>query len=560
MSGSALDSTVLEAHRTGPLGRDADLSHGGLGVAVRRLRDERGISQRALSARASINPSHLFQVEREAAGLGWSKVCDLANALEVSVLALAQFAEADPEEAPPPPEADRTVCPSLEDLGAGIRILREERGLTIAALAEKAGVSDGALGKRERGRGGDPRWDVLRNVARGLRLPPSELVRVAEAQRGRPRYARDEWARSPRRGLGLAVRRLRIERGLTQRALEARAGIARAFLAQVEHETAGVGWSKVCDLASALGVSVLALARFAEADPEEAAPPPTADAQRSTPPTREDLGVAIRILREERGWTVGHLADLAGVNVVTLRNWERGRSDPWWSLLRNVAVGLGLSLSELVRAAEAQRGRPRPAPVKRARMPKPARAPKAALSPQRAARAGEASNVRLGAAISRLRQADGMSRHALAQAAGIDRSYIGEIEEGRRRVGWTVVCKVAHDGLRVPVARLAHESEADPATTAPVTGVPPLHPPTRVPPDASEVARVLVRLRAERGLTQEDLGGTAGLKGGTVSLIERGGRGLRWPVLCSLAEALGLTIAALVKEAEREEAAPRASG
>jgi len=45
----------------------------------------------------------------------------------------------------------RVIDPTMEKVGARIRLLREKRGLTIAALAKKLGTSGSSLGQIENG-------------------------------------------------------------------------------------------------------------------------------------------------------------------------------------------------------------------------------------------------------------------------------------------------------------------------------------------------------------------------------------------------------------------------
>jgi transcriptional regulator with XRE-family HTH domain len=66
--------------------------------------------------------------------------------------------------------------PEAEWFGATIRRLREERGLTQAALAEAASLSTTYLGILERGEN-VPTLTVLLHLARALRLHPAEIFR-----------------------------------------------------------------------------------------------------------------------------------------------------------------------------------------------------------------------------------------------------------------------------------------------------------------------------------------------------------------------------------------------
>ena len=62
---------------------------------------------------------------------------------------------------------------SLDQL---IRALREERGLTQEELAIKAKVTPGYVAQLELGMRKNPSLDVLRRLARALRVPLNELL------------------------------------------------------------------------------------------------------------------------------------------------------------------------------------------------------------------------------------------------------------------------------------------------------------------------------------------------------------------------------------------------
>ncbi len=70
---------------------------------------------------------------------------------------------------------------TTKDLGRAIRRLRQDRHLSIEALARKAGISAGHLGVIERGRG-NPRLDKLFALSDALGVTFTDLVRAAEAE------------------------------------------------------------------------------------------------------------------------------------------------------------------------------------------------------------------------------------------------------------------------------------------------------------------------------------------------------------------------------------------
>ena len=68
----------------------------------------------------------------------------------------------------------------------------------------------------------------------------------------------------------------------------------------------------------------------------------------------EELGAAVRRLRESRGVTQAELAERVGLGRTSMTNLERGRQNPPLSLLPKLARALGVSVLDLVR--EATRG------------------------------------------------------------------------------------------------------------------------------------------------------------------------------------------------------------
>lgn len=65
--------------------------------------------------------------------------------------------------------------PDLHALGTHIRRLREQRGLSLEALAEASGISRRGLTYLEHGRR-DPRYTTLLSVAAGLDVPVTDLI------------------------------------------------------------------------------------------------------------------------------------------------------------------------------------------------------------------------------------------------------------------------------------------------------------------------------------------------------------------------------------------------
>jgi transcriptional regulator with XRE-family HTH domain len=70
------------------------------------------------------------------------------------------------------------------------------------------------------------------------------------------------------------------------------------------------------------------------------------------PPTGVDLGRALRRLRRARGLRVGELAWMADLDPRDLSLLERGRADPTWFKLCDLAGALGVPVSTIARDAE----------------------------------------------------------------------------------------------------------------------------------------------------------------------------------------------------------------
>jgi transcriptional regulator with XRE-family HTH domain len=72
---------------------------------------------------------------------------------------------------------------------------------------------------------------------------------------------------------------------------------------------------------------------------------------------------------------------------------------------------------------------------------------------------GRVTVEELGRAIAALRnERSGVSQEALAEAAGIDPSYLWGIEAGRRNPSWRVLTAIA-DALGVPVSEIVLRAE-----------------------------------------------------------------------------------------------------
>lgn len=71
-------------------------------------------------------------------------------------------------------------------------------------------------------------------------------------------------------------------------------------------------------------------------------------------PSHKALGRAVAAARDERGLTQAALAKKAKLHPTYLSGVENGQRNPTWTALSQIAQGLGLKLSELVKRAEGQ--------------------------------------------------------------------------------------------------------------------------------------------------------------------------------------------------------------
>jgi transcriptional regulator with XRE-family HTH domain len=66
---------------------------------------------------------------------------------------------------------------SPQRIGRVLKRLREDKGLSQAALAKRSGVAQGYISQMEAGEKKNPGIETLRKIARALGVPVTELLR-----------------------------------------------------------------------------------------------------------------------------------------------------------------------------------------------------------------------------------------------------------------------------------------------------------------------------------------------------------------------------------------------
>lgn len=64
------------------------------------------------------------------------------------------------------------------------------------------------------------------------------------------------------------------------------------------------------------------------------------------------LGAAVRLLRQERGWTLDDLADASGLQPTYLSDLERGARSPGLATQQRLASAFGVKVWQLFHLAE----------------------------------------------------------------------------------------------------------------------------------------------------------------------------------------------------------------
>ena len=495
------------------------------GRTLRRLRQERGLTQRELAERIGETPVLIGGYEMSVNYYpSPERLAAIADALEVPEAELARFLPTRPE----------TTL-----LGSALRELREQRGLTLTRLAERSGCDPALIAVYESGRA-QPGPEKLRSLAAALRIPQREL-RALVAVRGAEKHV------SP---FGKLLRQTRIARGLGQRELAQRVGLRPGTL--TTYET-----TNLCPSKARAPQLVARLAEALELDP--ALLERSLSLPRHHPPTR--FGHHLRKLRIDRGLTQGQLGAHIGHLGAAICGYEKGKTYPKPSALPALAAALDVEEDELARLLPMLPTRRRITPFGQElrRLRKERGLTQAQLArrigvsgasitcyegsgvhpkPSGVAAIAEALGVprqrleellpeeppttTLGHELRRLRRDRGLTQRQLAARVGRTQPVIATYELGRCIVGPRDLAALAQ-ALGVPEDQLAR-----------------LAPPIPVSPEPTPFGRELHRHRSERGLTQEQLARRVGVSPATMGSYEYGTTHPAPRVLAEIEEVLGI--------------------
>lgn len=199
--------------------------------ALKRYREQKGLTQRELADRAGVSASYVNEIEngrkRPSLRVLNRIAAELGVPAGVLVGRLGQVSGRS--------EGENYASDGLT-MGDKLRLARLERGLTLTQLASETGLSPSHLSDIERGHA-IPAVETLSAIAAALRVRMSDLIRQDTAT------------------LGEKIQRLRANLGISRQELARSAGLSPSFIAQLEDGKARASLDSVERLATALGVS-----------------------------------------------------------------------------------------------------------------------------------------------------------------------------------------------------------------------------------------------------------------------------------------------------------------
>lgn len=170
------------------------------GKLIREFRLKRNMSLQELARKAELSVSYLSEIERGKKQPSLEVVEKLAAALNISKNAFF--------------DESVTRKRDTSSVGDRIRILRQEKGISLSELAEKAGISATYLCQIEKGHA-LPSLSTLKAIAQALNTSLQELLANTSH-------------------VGYKIKKIRQERGITQAELARKAGVSTGLIGQIE--------------------------------------------------------------------------------------------------------------------------------------------------------------------------------------------------------------------------------------------------------------------------------------------------------------------------------------
>lgn len=183
---------------------------------------------------------------------------------------------------------------------------------------------------------------------------------------------------------GERIRQLREERDCSLAEFATKAGISVSYLSEIERGAKKPSLKTIDKIAAALNVPKSHLVEI------------------SSDSKGVSLGEKLRLLREQKGWTLSEFAKKATVSVSYLSEIERGNVYPAIDTLKKIAQVLEVSLQDLV------------------------------------GRGGI-----LGSKLRMIREEQGLTQGELAKQAGVSAGLVGQIEQGKVQPSLQTVEKIA---------------------------------------------------------------------------------------------------------------------
>lgn len=189
------------------------------GEKIRAFREERGYTLTDMARKANLSFSYLSEIERGVKQPSLKTVDKIAKALNVPKEHLIELDEEN----------------NGISMGEKIRMVREQKGWSLADLAERTGISLTYLSEIERDKV-FPSVSTIQKIALQLEIPVVSLLDQDNS-------------------IGFKLRSIREEHGLTQAELAQFAGVSPGLIGQIEHGKVRPSFKTIQKIAEAIGIS-----------------------------------------------------------------------------------------------------------------------------------------------------------------------------------------------------------------------------------------------------------------------------------------------------------------